>query len=106
MKKLVVICMGLLLLGISRVPAEDSDGDDVDIPDLINKLQSDNPSRRTRAAAGLVKAGPAAVPAVSKAVKDPSPLVRGAAIHILGLIGSGAKEAVPALTEALKDKEP
>src|SRR3954469_20933289 len=104
MKKLLVVCLGLLLLGVRPVSAADDD-DDVNIPDLITKLKSDNPTRRTRAAAALVKAGSAAAPALGKAVMDPNPIVRGQAIHVLGLIGPGAKEAVPILVEALKDKE-
>src|SRR5947209_3776161 len=106
MNKLLVTCLGLLLLGVQPIPAAEDDSDDVNVPDLINKLQSENPTRRSRAAAGLVKAGAKAAPALGKTVKDTNPLVRGQAIHILGLIGPDAKEAVPALVEALKDKEP
>ena len=51
----------------------------------------------------LRRIGPAAVPALTTALKDQDENVRSAAAWALGLIGPEAKAAVPALAELIKD---
>ena len=46
-----------------------------------------------------------AVPALTLALQDLDPEVRQYAAWALGMIGSGAKDAVPVLIQALKDPE-
>jgi HEAT repeat protein len=56
-----------------------------------------------RAADVLGKIGPAAVSALTEALRDADGGVRGRAADVLGKIGPAAAEAVPALIEALRD---
>ena len=46
-----------------------------------------------------------AVPALTLALQDLDPEVRQYAAWALGMIGNGAKDAVPVLIQALKDPE-
>src|SRR5262249_7523555 len=55
--------------------------------------------------AGLEPARAAMVlPIVSSGLTDKDPQVRRAAAYVLGQLGNGAKDAIPALTAALKDE--
>ena len=69
---------------------------------LVGSLGDDNEEVRQIVAAVLGKIGKAAVPALSRALKDDTVLVRG---RRAGLAGSGrpGKEAVPAVVAVLKD---
>ena len=75
-----------------------------DVPALIRALKDEDAQVRDIAAGALAGIGPAAVSALAQALKDEDRFVRGRAAYALGRIGPAAKDAVPALTEALKDK--
>lgn len=53
----------------------------------------------------LAAMGPGAVPALCQALHHPNTAVRGGAAYSLGLMGSGAQGAVPAIVEAWKKEE-
>src|SRR5262249_6447738 len=63
-------------------------------------------SEASAAAASLGRIGPAAVPALQNLLKAKDPYVRGRALEALGAVGPAAREAVPAVQEALKDPNP
>lgn len=78
--------------------AEDS------VPALITALDDPGVFGRFAVPNALAQIGPAAVPSLTKAVRENAgSRVRGGAATALGLIGPTAKEAVPALQEALHD---
>lgn len=74
------------------------------VPDLIDALRDDYTNVQRQAGRALEKIGQPAVPALVDAVRF-SPKMRPRAVMILGQIGPAAKEAVPALTDALKDED-
>jgi HEAT repeat protein len=79
------------------------------IPELIERLQAPEASRRLRAAAALGRFGALAaeaVPALVDALHDEDAHVRKMAALALGDIGPSAGPAVPALVRALRDPEP
>jgi HEAT repeat protein len=59
----------------------------------------------TKAIDTLASVGPAAVPAATKALKDPKPGVRLAAAQIIARLGPAASTSVPRLIETLDDKD-
>ncbi len=68
---------------------------------MTKTLASDaDPRVRTQAALALADKGPAAIPALTTALKDPDPYVREAAARSLGSQGAAAASAVPALVAA------
>jgi HEAT repeat protein len=74
--------------------------------ELIDALRDDSPAVRAEAAAGLLRWGPAASPAVAAllaALRDESAVVRAHAAAALGRVGPSA--TVP-LTRALNDENP
>jgi HEAT repeat protein len=75
----------------------------VAIPELIEALKYDD--LRAYAAKALLEVGPAAVPELIRALEGDYGPVREYAAYILGKMGPKAREAVPALTEALWDKD-
>lgn len=78
------------------------------VPQLVQALQSTNPTLRHQAADTLARIGPSAaeaVPALVQAMDDPDPLVRKAAARALGQIGPDAADAVPKLIEMLLEDD-
>lgn len=74
----------------------------------VQALADADPKKREQAAEKLGNVGsadPAAYPALTGALKDPSPRVRGAAILGLAKSGTAAKGVVSTL-EGLKDHDP
>ena len=65
-------------------------------PSLIQALKDD----WGEVLAGI---GPAAIPALTKALQEKNPEIRVQAAEALGLIGPAAKPAIPDLHRALKD---
>ena len=79
------------------------------LPEILKLLKDSDASVRVAAARALWKLDPkqtaTVVPVLIEGVKDQKHwAVRGRAIFVLGEIGPAAKESVPALCEALKDK--
>src|SRR5262245_5919482 len=73
-------------------------------PTLGLLLRADTePEVLTQAARALAQIGPAGVPELLKALRDPELRVRYQAAGALGIIGPDAREAVPLLTAALKE---
>lgn len=66
-------------------------------------LQDRSPEVREKAVRALGHFGPAAVPALTEALKDVSVQVRVAATWTLGELSAAAKGAVPALAQSLGD---
>jgi HEAT repeat protein len=110
MTKLVAgLCVGWLLLFVAGAPARDSKDD---VPALLKSLK--NKDAKTRASAadelghiGSIRAADAkeAVPVLLEVLKkDKNANVRKSAATAIGKMDPDPKEAVPALTEALKDK--
>lgn len=75
------------------------------VPALIQALQDPHDTVQQAAQEAIRKIGPAAVPALVQALKDATAEVRGLSAFMLGEIGPAAKDAVPALTEALEDAD-
>lgn len=88
--------------------------DDAPVPALTIALSDDGYEVRREAASYLVMNGsttavntrPSIVPVLIEVLKDPQPEFRERAALDLGTIGPLAKEAVPALRNALTDAEP
>jgi HEAT repeat protein len=81
---------------------------DAIVPPLVRLLEQtdDGDSNRYRLAVALEPYGPDAWPAIPTLVRllrHPNTVVRGPAAEMLGRLGPRAREAVPALTEALGD---
>ena len=78
----------------------------VTVATLADGLQRGGAFERAHAARALARFGPQAadaVPALVRALDDPSPVVRSAAIVALGSIGTQAKAAIPALSAVRGD---
>ncbi len=97
MKKVLVVCLAVLLAGCGQK----STGD------WVTQLKDKDVALRQQAVKALGKSGEAgvAVPALAEALKDENAFVRRDAAGALGGFGPEAKPAVPSLTAALKDKE-
>ncbi|HQD27178.1 MULTISPECIES: HEAT repeat domain-containing protein [Methanoculleus] len=74
------------------------------IEELIDALRDGGSADRMEAAKSLASLGPAALPALLAALKDPDPRLRMWAAYTLGMNGDTA--AVPALSAALDDPDP
>jgi HEAT repeat protein len=79
--------------------AEMAPGSKNAIPALLKILRSNESGYQARAAEGLAKFGAEVVPTLIQLVPQPG------AVKALGLIGPAAKDAVPALTDMLKDRK-
>ncbi|TMQ35548.1 MAG: HEAT repeat domain-containing protein, partial [Planctomycetota bacterium] len=93
----------LAVEGLGNMAARDA------IPEIMKLLKDSDASVRVAAARSLWKLDPSqaatVVPVLIEGVKDQKRwAIRGRAIFVLGEIGPAAKESVPALREALKDK--
>lgn len=74
------------------------------LPLLVQGLKDPDPEFRMTTHNALVKMGKPAVADLALAIKDPDDKVWYSAFVALGKIGPDAKEAIPALTSALEDK--
>ena len=75
----------------------------------VEELKSGNSRARKKAVDVLGNVGPAdpaAIPALTRALKDPDTAVRDAAVLALSKIGAPAAEARPALEELTRDPSP
>jgi hypothetical protein len=101
-----VVCLGLVLAGLSAPPAAGQKKED--IPALLKKLKSPFSSDITAAANDLAKLGPAAreaVPELAEALKRVNFTADRIAIcNALAKIGPASRAAIPAMAEVLKDK--
>ena len=76
------------------------------VPPLIEKLKGPNLPQIQRTVDALTIIGEPAIPELTRALKNPDPLVRTSAAQTLGLIGDPAAPAIPDLIKLLKDSEP
>lgn len=76
---------------------------DARIQAAVQNLKSADESIRAEACNFLAETGKAAVPVLKEALKDRE--IRGIVIFLLGRIGADAKDALPPLTEFLKDED-
>lgn len=74
------------------------------IEPLLAALRDDNTQRRFHAALAIGQLGTLAVPTLTEALRDPNSEVGSAAARALGLMRAASKDAVPALIQALKNK--
>jgi HEAT repeat protein len=79
-------------------------GPEVMIPLVTRLIEDSDPAVKARILHAVSEAGPAAIPALEKALKDEKAAYW--ACLILREMGPEAKEAVPELTTALKDQRP
>jgi HEAT repeat protein len=98
MKRVLWVCLGLLLTGC---------GNDRPTEELVGQLKDPDAARRLEAVRELGSRGAAegVVPALAAALKDRDGYVRRDAARALGKAGAGARGAVPALLAARKDRE-
>ena len=82
---------------VPRFPAAEAAGP------LVQLLDSQDDDTRQRAIAALVTLGPAAVPKLTAAVRDPAPLIRRNAIDALRQIGFASSPAVEVIAAQLAD---
>lgn len=75
-------------------------------PPLVKALRAEKAEVRSGAVAALARIGAEAVPALVLALQDKEKLARLGAARALGGIGRKAKQAAPALREALRDDGP
>jgi HEAT repeat protein len=74
------------------------------VPAVAQLLSSTNPQPvQVNAILILSAIGPAAVPAIRQAMKDPDPSVRGLGVFGVGQLGTNAGPAIPDLVAALSD---
>jgi HEAT repeat protein len=73
---------------------------------LVDTLQQKDNDQACVVLGSIGPAAKAAVPALVKLLKDPTPRARARAAQTLGLIGRAAKEAVPVLRAARNDANP
>jgi HEAT repeat protein len=76
------------------------------IPMLLNRVEQGDPEAEDTLATVCKAADRSAVPALSNALMNRSPMVRGKAAEILGEIGPPAKDSIPLLRARLHDAEP
>ena len=77
------------------------------VPSLVQALgDKENKQAAFVALAGLGPQAKGAVPDLSKLLKDPDPLIRRHAANVLGRVGRGAIEAVPASRQRWKTRIP
>jgi hypothetical protein len=86
--------------GLARLGAEGKEA----VPALIAAFKDSSLSVRNAAGQALAKVGADAVPALIQALEDSQAAVRANAIVTLGKIGPDAREAIPALTRLLRDR--
>lgn len=79
--------------------------DEAIIAKLIDALDDADLDVRQNLGLALAKIGPAAVEPLIKALQDDSAERRAGAAYALGSIGSGARAALPALLNLLKDPD-
>src|SRR5262249_28125695 len=75
------------------------------VPPLVEALKSQREAERRGAAEALCKLGRAAVLGLIPALKDPDATCRRWSAQVLQGMGQDAREAVPNLTDALKDQD-
>lgn len=78
------------------------------VPHWLGQAQSADPKARKKAVEVLGNVGPAdpaAIPALTAAVRDPDPAVRDAAVLALSKNGPAAAGAAAALEEATRDRD-
>jgi HEAT repeat protein len=103
--------VGLLTVALwqfsSPMVAAPIESEEILIRRLIEALKEDDPDVRQNLASALAKLGSAAVEPLITALKDKGgpPERRAGAAYALGQIGLSAKAALPALLDALNDKE-
>src|SRR5687767_11014540 len=100
MNRVVATCLGLALL--ASWPGMTGGQDKGSVEEFSKQLRSSDVTLRGSAAAALAKMGKEAVPVLVDALKDNDANIRGHAAHALGQIGPPARDAVPALVQALR----
>lgn len=79
--------------------------DEMVVRRLIEGLGDTDFDVRQNLAVSLAKIGPASVEPLIEALQDKNPDRRAGAAYALGLIGSGARAALPTLLDLLKDDD-
>jgi HEAT repeat protein len=75
------------------------------VPEVTELLRDKEENVRAAVADALKEIGPAAIPALRNLLRDKERAVRVAAAEVLGKIGLAAKDAIPELTEMLRDNK-
>jgi len=98
------LSIGLFVAGCNSEPTT---VDMSKLPPPVNTVlqPKDSNSSQQAASDALGRIGATAVPDLSDALSDPSPIVRLQSCRALAYMGAQAKDAVPALIRALNDSE-
>src|SRR5688572_22702384 len=117
-KKLIILVLGGVLAGAAAVVFLEPSGvvlgwvrgesffQDRPTRYWRKALQDKDPGGRTNTLHMLSRHGAEPVPVLLELLRDPKADVRWTAATALGSIGADAKDAVPALAEALSDDDP
>src|SRR5439155_287844 len=106
MTRIMIQCLGCLLLGCGHPGGEPMNADA--LQDLLRSLKDKDEAVRHKARKALGEIGPeghAAVPVLVEALKDSNSWVRVCAADTLGNIGPAARAAIPHLVENLRDRD-
>ena len=93
--------IGLLVFAAAAPPAPE----DAVVRRLVEALKDVDPEVRQNVAIALAKLGTPAIDPLVNALKDAAPEKRSGAAYTLALIGPPARSAMPALLDALADKD-
>ena len=103
----VILSLTVVVAGAVAAQSPPSEAEDAAvIRRLVEALKDNDAEVRQNLAVALAKFGTAAVDPLSQALKDTNADRRGGAAYALGLIGPTARAALPALLDAVSDKEP
>jgi HEAT repeat protein len=103
------LLMGVLLVTAGCGPAPPTLAHGKPVSHWVEVLRHPDARQRRKAVQVLGNVGttdPAALPALTGAVRDPDPGVRGEAVLALLKMGPAARDAAPVLRAAEKDRDP
>ncbi|WP_161967177.1 HEAT repeat domain-containing protein [Fimbriiglobus ruber] len=101
----IITTVLVLSAATASVQAAPPGADETVVRRLVEALKDPDLEVRQNIGLALAKIGPAAVELLTEALKDAIPERRAGAAYALSLLGPTARPALPALLDALGDKE-